>query len=262
MPSCPLFRTPDGDSGHFRKSRPGQTLLFATSFRHAVMKPLRNPRPLVDLLVEQHGLLRRALTLLGRMARRTVSGEHPVPGEIRALLRLLHALGEAHQGEQEQDLFPWLSRRGLPSISGPLIVLRMEHRLAHEGRLALELDARALLASSGGVEERTRFYGRALKLVEQWTAHLNKEEQALYPLCAGIPAGSGEAVTGNDLLPARVRTRIAALESGPVGAWPEPEITLHGLGTPEAFARLCREAMGEAGSGGPGRPGFRRAVGQ
>lgn len=215
-------------------------------------------RPLTELLVEEHGALRCALALFARYAEQVVSGNHYDPRLARVFLRFFRVCGERHHDKEERVLFPWLEAHGFARDSGALVVLRTEHDLGRALRADLERTVRALLDAPGEQALRVRFHGLALRFTELLTAHMNKEEQVLFPLVGQIAARNGGHVRRAASFPPRALSWMATLEAGAADSWPRPSLSLHGLGTTSGFERLCRAALAPAGRKPAGSRGHSR----
>ena len=210
----------------------------------AASSSLRARTEFVDLLVEEHALFRRALVLFGRYAEHVVTGERHEPRLARTFLRFFRVFGARHHRETEEKiLFPWLEAHGLPRDSGPLAVLHAEHDLGHELLDELARAARALRDAPGRTAARVRFHGLALRLAEHYTAHMDKEEDALFSLARECAGRSRRAVLPRVSSSVRGCAWISALEAEVADAWPSPKLSLYGLGTLRGFERLCRSAL-------------------
>lgn len=210
-----------------------------------VVRPVS--RWLTAILTEEHGLLLRALGLFGRYGELVASGRPYDPRHARVFLRFFREFGDVrHHEKEERLLFPWLEAQGLPSQIGPLGILRQEHELGRDLRLALSLAADALLDSPGEGDTRARFHGLALRFVELMTAHIEKEEQVLFPLADRFGQQLREPVERpHDYpfeLPAKELEWLSRLEHEAT-TWPSATLCLNGLGTPYGFERLCEESL-------------------
>jgi hemerythrin-like domain-containing protein len=205
---------------------------------------VRSPsRWLTEVLSEEHGLLLRALGLFGRYAERLASGGACDTRHARAFLRFFRDFGDMrHQEKEERLLFPWLEAEGLPGHAGPLAVLKSEHEHARDLRLVLSLAADGWVESPRDFDGRQRFRSLALRFVELMTAHIEKEEQVLFPLADRLPRQGGAPPPHPDFLPKKELEWLAQLEAEAVG-WPLPELSLAGLGTPYGFECLCEKSL-------------------
>src|SRR5262245_43959322 len=201
-------------------------------------------RSLTELLLEQHGLFRRALALFGRYAEQAVSGNRYDPRLARAQLNFFRLFADQrHHDMEERVLFPWMEAHGLPRRSGPLVVLKFEHDLGRDLRQELERVVHTLLGSPNRLAVRVRFHGLALRFAELFPALLRKEEQVVFPLVTQNAARNGGELRITGRPPVRDATWISTLEEDVGVSWPRPTLSLRGLGTPEGFERLCRSSL-------------------
>lgn len=204
-------------------------------------------RWLTAILTEEHELLLRALGLFGRYSELLVVGRPYDPRLARGFLRFFRDFGDVrHHEKEEQLLFPWMEAQGLPREVGPLGVLRQEHELARDLRLALSLAADALLVFPGDGDARVRFHALAVRFVELMTAHIEKEEQVLFPLADRFSQQGREPLERPSVAPTKELAWVARLEEE-AATWPSPRLSLHGLGTPYGFERLCEESLAAPG---------------
>ncbi|HEX6885532.1 MAG TPA: hemerythrin domain-containing protein [Planctomycetota bacterium] len=200
------------------------------------------PRALTRILAEEHVQIRRVLEAFARYASWVCAARDYDPRLARRFLRFFREFGDLrHHEEEEELLFPWLEAHGLPRGVGPLVVLRHEHELGRELRLALAAAADALLEQPLDADERERFRELALRYVELGLAHMDKEEGALFPLVEELAAGDAVLTVAREL-PARERAWIDEIEAR-AAAWPAPGLTLLEHGSAESFGRLCAEAL-------------------
>ncbi len=86
----------------------------------------------------------------------------------------------AHHAKEERVLFQEMAHRGLPLHGGPLGGLLVEHDVGRSLIKRMGLAARACRAENAEAEtellESTRAYSRLMR------AHIQKEDQALYPM--------------------------------------------------------------------------------
>lgn len=200
-------------------------------------------RLLTEILSEEHEFLLRALDLFCRYAEHVTSQRGYDPRLAREFLHFFRDFGDhVHHAKEESILFEWLGARGLPLDGGPLGVLRQEHEVSRDLRLALSLAADLLLQSPGDPEARVRFRDLACRYVELMTAHIAKEEQVLFPLANSFALQTGTELLRAGELPAKEFAWLASVEARAVN-WPRASLSLQGLGTPYGFECLCEAAL-------------------
>lgn len=213
---------------------------------HAKVTPMNSvrSRDVTAVLEESHELVRRTLHLLAGYAGLAASGLPYDPRLAESFAKFFRSFVERLQDEHESGvLFPWLARHGLPEDSGPLAVLRIEHDVARILQRELQDAARALSLSPGDVDNRLSFHERALRLVEHHLAHLDKEDAVILPLARRLAERLGAAPSVACSGSAHERRWLEALEAHRTDDWPEAALTRLGLGSTEAFERLCATSI-------------------
>lgn len=207
------------------------------------MSSVHENHELVAILNEEHALILAALEAFERFAEHVRSGDAFEAKVARDFLRFFREFADAdHHHKEEEILFPWLEEQGLPHEVGPLAVLRAEHELGRETRLALALALDDLAGDPFELDTRLRFHALAQRFTELLRAHIEKEEHVLLPLARRFTEQVGEVPVVAHGVRASARSWIAAMEQRAC-AWPVPRRVGHAHGTPYAFERLCEEAM-------------------
>src|SRR5262245_57285943 len=81
----------------------------------------------IDLLIQDHRVILRALDVLEQMAVRVERGQHPEREDVEVLLRFLRGFADNHhQAKEESALFPELMRTAA-ATEGPLKQMVFEH---------------------------------------------------------------------------------------------------------------------------------------
>jgi hemerythrin-like domain-containing protein len=192
------------------------------------------------VLAEEHALLRRGLALLARYAEGLQGARDAAPELARPLLAFVTELGEERHRRREDALLALLERRGLGREART--VLAAEHDLGRELFAALLRCARDIERAPRSAAVRLRFLSLALRYVELMLAHTAKEEQVLLPLAGGLALANEPGLAGSAADLGRARAWIEGMETRS-SAWPEAILSVHGLGTPAAFQRLCAESF-------------------
>lgn len=207
------------------------------------MPTLHEAHPVIEVISAEHRLVLRLLELFERYAEGVRVGLRPDPAVGRRFLRLLREFADvSHHDKEENILFAWLEEQGLPHEVGPLALLREEHALGRELRLALSLALDALHEDPSDGEVRQRFHGLARRFVDLLRAHIEKEEAVLLPLARRVSRAVGEApvvAEGVRAEPHRWLESIAAQAC----AWPAVSCPARPHGSPYAFGRLCEESL-------------------
>ncbi len=144
-----------------------------------------------DILVSEHALILRALTILDRVAARVEAGR-PVPQQTaEQLIDFFKRFADAcHHAKEEGVLFPALAAAGLPSDGGPVAVMLHEHEL---GRTAVRAMAQAL-ASTGSDPAAAAAYSQAARTFSRvLSSHISKENGVLFPMSENFLAPEQDA---------------------------------------------------------------------
>lgn len=133
-----------------------------------------------QLLMEEHQIILRGLRVLEALAARAARGD-PVPAQaVDALLAFLAGFADAHHhGKEEEILFPALEEAGFPPDDGPVGVMVQEHV---QGRGLISALREAAPRASGSPDARARFAAAARAYAQLLSAHIDKENQVLFPM--------------------------------------------------------------------------------
>jgi hemerythrin-like domain-containing protein len=144
------------------------------------MDPLR-------ILMDEHRQIERLLGALDVFAADPTTDADP-RGRLRRLVTVVRGFADkAHHGKEEDLLFVAMEQAGFPSQFGPLAVMRHEHDVGRE-----HVGALAVLAEPGEVwteDERRVLRTRATAFSSLLRAHIQKEDQVLYPMAEGQLSG-------------------------------------------------------------------------
>lgn len=143
------------------------------------MDPLR-------ILMDEHRQIERLLGALDAFAADPTDADPR--GRLRRLVTVVRGFADkAHHGKEEDLLFVAMEQSGFPSQFGPLAVMRHEHDVGRE-----HVGALAVLAEPGGewtADERRILRTRATAFSSMLRAHIQKEDQVLYPMAEGHLSG-------------------------------------------------------------------------
>jgi hemerythrin-like domain-containing protein len=138
-----------------------------------------------ETLSAEHRVIERGLDCLETLARRARADGALDLRSAAEVLQFLRAFADGcHHHKEEQGLFRALERRGVPSHVGPVAVMLAEHE---EGRAAIRAMVAELEASQrGDSDAAARFAGAAEGYVELLRAHIDKEDQVLFPMADAV----------------------------------------------------------------------------
>jgi len=176
----------------------------------------------IDLLLGEHRVIMAQIDELRAAVRDLAKrGEAAVPDALPALGRAGHMMATrllAHARKEDEALFPALEQV-LGSGTGPVAVMRMEHRAIHAQadlfrRTLHELEQvehPAIVAGGAELRELAAAGGSAAKLhdtaehiIQLLDLHFGKEEDILFPMARQV-------LSGEDL--AGVAKKMEALET-------------------------------------------------
>ena len=137
----------------------------------------------VDVLMNEHRIIRRALDVLEAMANH-VTQNHEVPVDrISALLEFFHVFADrCHHAKEEGALFPQLDENGLPCMGGPIGVMLCEHV---RGR-AIRRRMQVALEAWDTPQARQQFVRAAREFIELLRSHIEREDHVLFRMASEI----------------------------------------------------------------------------
>lgn len=148
----------------------------------------------------------------------------PVPEErIGQMIDFIQNFADrCHHAKEEKLLFARMGERGMPVHGGPIGVMLQEH---DEGRRLVRAAAEVLpQAGMGNAGARTALSSNLLNFVRLLRAHINKEDNILYPMA-------------DEILTTADQTDLAA-------AFDRVETEEMGEGTHERYHQLAHEWAG------------------
>ena len=140
---------------------------------------------LTDELKHEHQIILLVLGAVEHEMRQIQAGE-PVPvGRVGQMIDFAQNFADrCHHAKEEDLLFVRMQERGMPVHGGPISVMLQEH---DEGRRLVRAAAEALArASAGDTSARTALATNLLAFVRLLRAHIDKEDNVLYPMADQI----------------------------------------------------------------------------
>jgi len=135
----------------------------------------------VELMMQEHELIVEVLASLQAMGEQLAAGAPVAREDVADFGRFFRDFADkCHHGKEEDRLFVKMVEAGFPQDSGPVAVMLAEHDAGRQ-------EVRGLLAvgSGSGVlsdEERARVIQYASQFVPLLYAHIQKENNILYPM--------------------------------------------------------------------------------
>jgi hemerythrin-like domain-containing protein len=140
------------------------------------------------VLRQEHERILRALAALDAAAARLAAGGAVPDGWWQEMVDWLRDFADrSHHAKEERGLFPAMARAGVPPEHGPIAVMLEEHA---EGR-ALVQEVRG--AADGPARARA-----AARYVALLRAHIDKENEVLFPLADAVLDERGQQSVARD----------------------------------------------------------------
>ena len=145
-----------------------------------------------DILMQEHRAIERALNILDIVATKLQERETVPPGLIGDTMQFIRLFADrCHHGKEEGQLFPAMEAKGVPCESGPIGVMLQEHE---QGRqfvrgMAGQIEA----AASGDYSSIRKFIENAHGYVLLLRAHIQKEDNILFPMAARLMSADEQA---------------------------------------------------------------------
>ncbi len=139
----------------------------------------------IDMLVEEHDVIERMLTILNKAADLLESGEDfPAEFFLNAVDFIRHFADKCHHAKEEDVLFKLMGKRGIPAEGGPIGQMLTEHSYARQYTSRLETAAQRYQQGSQAAKEdiieNARAYAQLL------SSHIFKENNILYPMAGQV----------------------------------------------------------------------------
>ena len=130
------------------------------------------------ILREEHETILKILGATEEAARRIHSGGSVYPETLNGLIEFFRLFADVcHHGKEEELLFPFLEKRGMPRAGGPIGVMLHEHE---EGRALVRNMAEAADACNWGEDSQKQFAHAARRYSELLRQHIAKENDILF----------------------------------------------------------------------------------
>ena len=133
-----------------------------------------------QLLMEEHEIILRGLRVLNALADRAARGAEVPAKAIGDALDFLTQFADIHHHNKEEEiLFPALEEAGYPRDAGPVGVMLHEHL---QGRGLIRALRAAAPQAAGDAGARARFADTARAYTALLSAHIDKENQIIFPM--------------------------------------------------------------------------------
>ena len=133
-----------------------------------------------QLLMEEHEIILRGLRVVEALANRAASGGEVPAHAVGGALEFLIQFADIHHHHKEEEiLFPALEEAGFPRDAGPVGVMLQEHA---QGRELISALRAAAPQAAGDAAARELFANTARAYTALLSAHIDKENQVLFPM--------------------------------------------------------------------------------
>ncbi|NIR49226.1 hemerythrin [candidate division KSB1 bacterium] len=138
-----------------------------------------------DILYEEHRIIMKVLQCLQKIVQEAEDkGELDKESASTAIDFFRNFADGCHHAKEEDRLFVVMQERGVPREGGPIGVMLMEH---DDGRSFVRAMLQALdNASEGDQDAIQKFVTNARDLTALLTAHIDKEDQILFPMAGQV----------------------------------------------------------------------------
>lgn len=142
------------------------------------------PQP-TQILRKEHEAISRMLDAADRIAAQLERREPIRPELLEGVAEFFELFcDKCHHGKEEELLFPFLAKKGLPVEGGPIGVMLAEHT---EGRaLAGRMKQLTAKYKEGDAEAGTKWAAAAKEYSQLLRQHILKENNVLFPMAEGL----------------------------------------------------------------------------
>lgn len=133
-----------------------------------------------EILVNEHRIIKQMLSVLESMSNKAdTEGKLDIESAKSAIEFFRNFSDKCHHAKEEDRLFPKIESRGIPRQGGPVGVMLMEH---NQGRDNVRAMSESVDAANGDGDTMKKFIGNARSFVSMLRAHIDKEDECLYPM--------------------------------------------------------------------------------
>lgn len=142
-------------------------------------------------LKEEHGGVKVMLAILGKVCDRLDAGQSVDPKHLEEILEFLKVFVDTcHHAKEEDHLFPAMMRAGVPKEGGPIGAMLQEHRAGREFVRGMGEAVPGVRRGDGPAVGR--FVRNARGYRELLLAHIDKEDNVLYPMAERLLPGEAD----------------------------------------------------------------------
>lgn len=135
----------------------------------------------ISTLMHEHRVIEQVLDALERCTDRLAAGDEVTRATVRGFAAFFRNFADrCHHGKEEDRLFALMVELGFPRDHGPIAVMLDEHELGREHIRVLSAVGEGDGPLTG--EERKKVGSHASAFIPLLRAHIQKEDQILYPM--------------------------------------------------------------------------------
>lgn len=139
----------------------------------------------IEILVDEHKLIKRGLTILETAASRIGDDPENAAPHFESLVDFIRTFADAcHHAKEEDTLFVEMERRGIPREGGPIGAMLHDHTIGREfvGKMKDAADA----VASGDHSQVPIVVENARGYVSLLREHIDKEDNVLYMIARQV----------------------------------------------------------------------------
>lgn len=137
----------------------------------------------IEMLMHEHRIIERSLTILEAIAERLERGESIPTDKVKVLLDFFRVFADqCHHGKEEDMLFPELEVRGIQKEGGPISVMLHEHE---EGR-NFQRQLREVATDLANEANQQKFATAARNYINLLRQHIWKEDNVLFRMAQQV----------------------------------------------------------------------------
>jgi len=150
-----------------------------------------------DILMAEHRVIERVISVLETAAHRLENGQNVRPGFFLDAADFNKGFGDGcHHKKEEDVLFKALVKNGMSDKQGPVAVMLYEHNLGRQFTAGMREAALKLQAGDGSAREK--IVHNALGYAGLLRQHILKEDTVLFPMAGEVIPLSEQAQVTED----------------------------------------------------------------
>lgn len=134
-----------------------------------------------EILMDEHKAILRLLDVLRKLSQNIQNGNSVSVDIMEKTVDFIRTFADkCHHAKEENVLFKFMEKRGMPRYGGPVEVMLMEH---DQGRNYVSKMAEAVEEiKQGNSSASSKYAENAMNFADLLTQHIYKEDNILYPM--------------------------------------------------------------------------------